>query len=176
MVLRHSHLQNSSSKASNSSSLEQIIEVLPAERPRSGRSFDSAARSRAAFSSRSSRSIWLSSIPSSSSCSKLHPKLNSPFLSDAFCDQFHPWRREANLKCVVSIDTSSLHDKFCASSAHPKGPCLSRSACWLPNLVVTASTVVHCMTTDMPRAAVKGSTIFFVPKTSTAPPFFPWPA
>jgi hypothetical protein len=89
---------------------------------------------------------------------------------------FHPWRREANLKCVVSIDTSSLHDKFCASWAQPKGPCLSRSACWLPNLVVTASTVVHCMTTDMPRAAVKGSTIFFVPKTSTAPPFFPWPA
>ena len=89
--------------------------LLQAERPRSCRSFDSAARSRAAFSSRSSRSIWLSSIPSSSSCSKLHPKLNSPFLSDAFCDQFHPWRREANLKCVVSIDTSSLHDKFCAS-------------------------------------------------------------
>ena len=91
------------------SPLHQVIS------PRSCRSFDSAARSRAAFSSRSSRSIWLSSIPSSSSCSKLHPKLNSPFLSDAFCDQFHPWRREANLKCVVSIDTSSLHDKFCAS-------------------------------------------------------------
>ncbi len=94
VVLRHSHLQNSSSKAANSSSLQRIMEVLQAERPRSGRSFDSAARSRAAFSSRSSRSIWLSSIPSSSSCPKLHPKLNSPFLSDAFCDQFHPWRRE----------------------------------------------------------------------------------
>ncbi len=70
------------------------------------------------------------SISSSSSCSKVHPKLNYPFLSDALCDMFHPWRREVSLKCVVSIDTSILRQQLCAVSTTTNYPCLSPRACW----------------------------------------------
>ena len=70
------------------------------------------------------------SISSSSSCSKVHPKLNYPFLSDALCDMFHPWRREVSLKCVVSIDTSILREQLCAVSTTTLSSSLSPRACW----------------------------------------------
>ena len=82
----------------------------------------------------------------------------------------HPWRREVSLKCVVSIDTSILPRAAVCWWAQPQCPCLSAGACWLPNLVVTASIVVECMTTDMSRAAVEGFTNISVVQTSTPPP------
>jgi hypothetical protein len=102
VTLRHSYLQQPRSKVANSTDLEQSIEVLQLDLGASLRSFDSAARSRAASEVGAFAAIWLSSISRSSSCSNMHSKLNSPFLSDAFCDLFPSMasRSQSEMCCV----------------------------------------------------------------------------
>ena len=100
----------------------------------------------------------------------MHPKLDNPLLSDAFCDLFPSMAsRSQSEMCCVDRHIHPLHERL-RLWAHPQCRCLSAGAFWFANLVVTASRIVDCMRNDMPRATVEGSANFWVSKSGTPPP------